>query len=160
MDPPAVPATGFRPVERAAGVDFRWVLGPKASLLLNLETPQALVLSLTASNPMEGQTVTVLVNGRPVGKFENLPRVERFTGFRRYEVSLGTLSGTVEVALEFTRYNRRSAEDTFAPEDKDSLAMIISGLEIIPARAVSSLAKRSASSSRGRSGATSWATAM
>jgi hypothetical protein len=133
VDPPAVPAIGFRPVERAAGMDFRWVLGPRASVVLNLAAPKRLVLSLTASNPLEGQTVTVLVNGRAVEKFENIPTAARLTGFRRYEVPFDAPPGTVEIALEFTRYNRRSAEDTFAPEDKEPLAVTISGLEITPA---------------------------
>jgi hypothetical protein len=133
VDPPDVPTIGFRPVERAAGVDFRWVLGPRASLVLNIESPKRLLLSLTASNPIEGQSVTVLVNGRAVEKLENIPKAARLTGFRRYEILLDAPSGTVEIALEFTRYNRRSAEDTFAPEDKEPLALTISGLEISPA---------------------------
>jgi hypothetical protein len=73
------------------------------------------------------------MNGRAVEKFENIPKAARLTGFRRYEVLMDAPAGTVEIALEFTRYNRRNAEDTFAPEDKEQLALTISGLTISPA---------------------------
>lgn len=134
MDPPAVPASGFRPVERAGGIDFRWVTGPKTTLSLVLDAPRRLRLSFTASNPLDGQTITVLLNGREAARFENIPGAHRLTGFTRYEADLDAPAGVSEVALAFSRFNRRTPQETFAPEDKDPLAVMVSSLEITPAR--------------------------
>lgn len=133
LDPPSVPVTGFRPVERAAGIDFRWVTGPQATLTLTLDAPRRLKLAFTASNPIAGQTITVLLQGRPVASFEAIPGADRLTGFTRYEADLDLQAGVNTVALAFERYNRRTPEETFAPEDKEGLAIMISGLEITPA---------------------------
>jgi hypothetical protein len=130
FDPPSIQATGFRSVERAAGQDFRWVLGPRAVLKLYLDAPMRLVLAFKASNPIEGQDMAVILNGLRVREFTNIPKTDRLTGFKNYEVLLDVQPGPVEIALEFAQYNHKSPDDTFAPEDKDPLAMTISGLEI------------------------------
>ncbi len=134
LDPPAVPTKGVEPVERAAGVDFRWLCGPGATIRLNLDRPERLRLVLALSNPLEGQTVTVLVDGLPVAAFENLPGDQRLTGFKPREVLFDLQPGTHAVGLAFSRYNRRSTEDTFAPEDKRGLAAMASVLTVSPAR--------------------------
>lgn len=134
LDPPAVAVTGVRPVERAAGVDHRWLIGPKASLAVNLKDPARLVLSFTASNPLEGQTVTVSAGGKEAARFENIPASHRLTGFTAYKAVLDLPTGPSLIEITFLRYNRRSPEDTFAPEDKEGLALIVSELTLTPAK--------------------------
>lgn len=134
FDPPAEAVTGVRHVERAAGVSYRWLTGPRATIAVNMKDPARLVLSLTASNPLDGQVITVLAGGREAAKFENIPAAPRLTGFGTYEAVLDMPAGPGLIEITFARYNRRSPEDTFAPEDKEGLALIISDLTITPSR--------------------------
>lgn len=133
LDPPVVPVTGVRDIERAAGIDFRWLTGPKATLLLNLDAPRMLRLVFVASNPLEAQAITVSLNRAPVATFENIAQAQRLSGFTRYEAILPAQAGKNVLTLEFARYNHRTPEDSFAPDDKDQLALIVRELTITPA---------------------------
>jgi hypothetical protein len=106
LDPPAVPVRGVRHIERAAGIDFRWLTGPKADFRLQLDAPMRLRLVFVASNPLEAQAITVSLNGAPVAKFENIAQAQRLSGFTRYEAILPAQAGENVLALEFARYNR------------------------------------------------------
>lgn len=134
LDPPAIAVTGIRPIERTQGVAFRWVQGPEATMHLNCKVPQEALLRFTLSNPIAGQTLTVRVNGKPVATFTDLPAQPRLTGVTEYQASFSCLVGENTVTLAFSRYNRQDAASTFAPEDKDPLAGILTRLEISPAR--------------------------
>ena len=133
-DPPAVAVTGIRAIERSQAVAFRWVLGPQASLRLNLKEPQEALLRFTLSNPIDGQTLTVLVNGKPSAAFAELPAQPRLTGHTEYRATLPCAAGANTVTLAFSRYNRLDEASTFAPEDKDPLAGMLTSLEISPSR--------------------------
>jgi len=133
LDPPAVQASGVRPVERAAGTAFRWLTGPKASIRLTLDAPIRLRLTFRVSNPLEGQTVAVSLGGRTVALYENLPAVPRLTGFVPLAAEFDAPAGPSQLEISFSRYNRRAPEDTFAPEDKEGLAVMVNAFEITPA---------------------------
>ena len=130
LDPPAVPASGVRPVERAAGTAFRWLTGPGASVRLTLDAPRRLRLALSVSNPLEGQTVTVSLGGRTVARYENLPATPRLTGFVPLAAEFDAPAGPSELEISFSRYNRRTPEDTFAPEDKEGLAVMVNAFKV------------------------------
>lgn len=125
--------TGVRHIERAAGIDFRWLTGPKAEVRLQLDAPMRLRLVFVASNPLEAQAITVSSNGVPVARFENIAQAQRLSGFTRYEVILPAQAGENVLTLEFARYNHRTPEDSFAPDDKAQLALVVRELTITPA---------------------------
>lgn len=120
-------------MERAAGTAFRWLTGPKASVSLRLDAPRRLRLLLVLSNPLEGQTVAVALNGKRVALFEGLPAVPRLTGFTPLAAEFDAPAGPSVLEISFSRYNRRAPEDTFAPEDKEGLAVMVNAFEITPA---------------------------
>jgi len=130
LDPPSVPVTGVRPVERVVGIDFRWLTGPKASVSLDLDAPKKLRLALSVSNPLQGQSVGVFLNGKEVARYENLPAVPRLTGFTPLEAVFDAPAGPSTLEIVFSRYNRRVPEDAFAPEDKDALAVTVRSFTI------------------------------
>jgi hypothetical protein len=130
LDPPAVQATGFRHVERASGVDYRWILGPTATITLALGAPKHLKLIFTASNPIDDQDIVIILNGKDIAKFKTIPKDDRLLGFKKYEALLDAAAGTNELTLTFSRYNHRTPQETFAAVDQDPLAIMISHFEI------------------------------
>ncbi|MEA4855940.1 MAG: hypothetical protein AAGU21_04890 [Solidesulfovibrio sp.] len=128
LDPPALPATGLRAVERAGGVDFRWLTGPQATMDVRLPGPARLRLAFRASNPLAGQEITVSVNGNAVGHVSAIAAARRLADWQDFAFDFDAPAGASRIALTFSRYNQRTPQETFAPGDQDRLAVQVSRL--------------------------------
>ncbi len=128
LDPPAVPATGLRAVERAGGIDFRWLTGPAASMDVRLPGPARLRLAFRVSNPLAGQEITVSVNGHELAQVAALAASRRLADWQDFAFDFDAPAGLSRVTLTFSRYNHHTPQETFAPGDQDRLAVQVSRL--------------------------------
>jgi hypothetical protein len=112
---------GWGPFEASAGSSVRWVMGRAATLYLDLPEGRPLTLQMQAGTVVPEQTLSLSVNGRPVG---SIP-VAGWIRPRRLEIPAGVAqAGVDELRLAF------SAVMPPRPSDSRPLAVVFDDLEV------------------------------
>jgi alginate biosynthesis protein AlgX len=112
--------SGFTSPERQ---EFRWALGPEATLTFLLEQPRTLDLTFEMSLPIKNAGVTLLLNGQPVETYRGENRVSR-------TVTINAEAGANTLSFVFEAWNQQSPEVTFAGKDGRLLAAKFSVLSL------------------------------
>lgn len=133
FQPAALPwgttTTNFMDVlhDAAAGADWRWALGPKATVVLDLPADADVDFSFALNNPLPGQTVTLAANGRELWKSGPLPAQKWLRERTEQTVRFHGLAGKNELVFDFGRWN--GSPEFFAPNDKTPYAAAFTRLD-------------------------------
>jgi len=130
--------TGISGLERAKEGDYRWGMGPETTLRFNLERPEEARLEAAFSNPIPGQGVTVLANGKPIKRLENLAPQPWLVGTTALNLAFPGKSGENVITLRYDGWNGREAREAFARDDGRPLAMAFTRLRVVAPRSAAS----------------------
>lgn len=133
--------SGLSQVERASEGGYRWGMGPETTLRFNLERPEEARLAVALNNPIPGQGVVILANGKPLKRLENLAPQPWLAETTNLELSFPGRRGENVVALRYDRFNGKEAgerPENFARNDGRPLAMAFTMLRVLAPRSAAS----------------------
>ncbi|MFP5258474.1 MAG: glycosyltransferase family 39 protein [Acidobacteriota bacterium] len=131
-----VPVAGqaISPVEDAPEGRYRWGLGPETTLRFMTAKPGTVRLLLGLNNPIAGQTMTILINGAPAQRLDNLPAQPWLKETRELTLDLDARAGENTITLGYDLWNApnpSAPQAHFAPGDGRSLAMAFTRLGLL-----------------------------
>ena len=121
---------GLGGIEKEGGHVWRWARGPQSSLTFEAGGATELNLEFTLDNPVPDQTVRVVVNGREVQAYRNLPANAWHNPSLDERLSIPVTPGKNNITFAFTAWNHQGAD--FAPADPSPLAGAFTRLRLVP----------------------------
>ncbi|KHK04338.1 glycosyltransferase family 39 protein [Desulfovibrio sp. TomC] len=115
---------GVGPVEQGEAGQWRWALGEATTLRFTLPQAGVVTADLAINNPIPGQTVELLFNGRPLEEIRELPADKWLSPSVARHLRLEGQPGDNTLTVRFAAWNGKEAAPgaTFAPGDGRLLA--------------------------------------
>jgi hypothetical protein len=124
---------GFGAVENTPRGPFRWGYGPGAVITFFLASPEQereMLLSYKIVSPIQGQDVDILVNGKVIGRLDQLPGAGSWDKWYGGVLSFFPKAGSNAVEFRVSKWNGHGAQ--FAPDDQRPLSLMFNHLSIFP----------------------------
>lgn len=119
--------------EQDRGKDYLWAYGPETEISFKTRAPLPMSLCFSTHNIIEGQSLTVTVNGEKIGRLDSLranpPGVDDDHPCLRFS----TRPGMNTVRIAYGRWNHHP--DAFAPGDPRLMALRFTRFRLGPAEA-------------------------
>ena len=125
---PTVAVRGLMDIERDAAGAWRWATGPETEITFHLDSAQATGMDLRFTNIIEGQSVSILANGKELAVMKGLARQEWLRGTSTAMVSFPGVPGENKVVIRFGKWNGNGAD--VSQTDTTPYAAAITGLVI------------------------------
>ncbi len=112
---------------------FLWAYGPAVEITFHSLTPTELTLCFSADNPIEGQHLTLMINGKNLDLTGTTHLPQRIAIERPVCRSFQSIAGMNSIRFNFDRWNHKGSE--FAPGDPRPKALRFTSLRLERARA-------------------------
>lgn len=121
-------------VETAPEGSYRWGSGPETALRFKVAQAGRVRLELGMNNPIAGQGVTILLNGKEVRRLENIPPQPWLQNSEAVSIDMDAQAGENTVLLRYDLWNGKFPAPhhvSFAPGDGRKLAMAFTRLRLM-----------------------------
>lgn len=121
-------------VEAAPEGSYRWGSGPETALRFKVARAGQIRLELGLNNPIPGQSVTILLNGKEVRRLDNMPPHPWLKNPEHLSIDMDAQAGENTVLLRYDLWNGKFPAPhhaSFAPGDGRKLAMAFTRLRLL-----------------------------
>lgn len=116
LTPPAVSEEWFKlggfwspECDSRSGKQFVWAEGPRGMVIFISARDQRVSLTFSLSNPIAGQTISVLANGDAVKTYENMPAVPFLEVSAKETIEFDARKGLNEITFTSSMWNKSGA---------------------------------------------------
>jgi hypothetical protein len=132
-EPSNLRVSGALGPEKEAERRWRWGVGPRTVITLELKKPSPVRLDYAVSNPLEGQELTLVVNGEVLARHTGLPAVTGMAQSLRESVRFQGRAGVNSIVFEHPQVNRFNFVQDDTPYAVAFLELTLAtGLKVLP----------------------------